>query len=84
MTIEQLKEIQARLAVIRGHLDIDKRSISVSELQDQTLNPDFWNDSKLAESIMRDLKLHKSWIQKYNILLEMIDDVEVLYEFQKM
>lgn len=84
MTIEQLKELQARLAIIRGHLDIDKRTMSVSELQDQTLDPDFWNDSKRAESIMRDLKLHKSWIQKYNVLQEMIDEVEVLYEFQKM
>ena len=83
MTIEQLKELQARLAIIRGHLDIDKRTMSVAELQDQTLNPDFWNDSKRAESIMRDLKLHKSWIQKYNVLLEMIDEVEVLYELEK-
>lgn len=84
MTIEQLKELQARLATIRGHLDIDKRTMSVSELQDQTLDPEFWNDSKRAESIMRDLKLHKTWIQKYNVLQEMIDEVEVLYEFQKM
>ncbi len=84
MTIEQLKELQARLMIIRGHLDIDKRTMSVSELQDQTLDPDFWNDSKRAESIMRDLKLHKSWIQKYNVLQEMIDEVEVLNEFQKM
>lgn len=84
MTIEQLKELQARLATIRGHLDIDKRTMSVSELQDQSLDPNFWNDSKRAESIMRDLKLHKSWIEKYNVLLEMIDEVEVLYEFQKM
>ena len=84
MTIEQLKELQSRLKTIRGHLDIEKRSMSVAELQDQSLDPDFWNDSKRAESIMRDLKLHKSWIEKYNVLQEMIDEVEVLYEFQKM
>lgn len=84
MTIEQLKELQSRLKTIRGHLDIDKRSMSVDELQDQSLDPDFWNDSKRAESIMRDLKLHKSWIEKYNALQEMVDEVEVLYEFQKM
>lgn len=84
MTIEQLKELQSRLKTIRGHLDIEKRSMSVEELQDQSLDPDFWNDSKRAEAIMRDLKLHKSWIEKYNVLQEMIDEVEVLYEFQKM
>ena len=84
MTIEQLKELQARLAAIRVHLDIDKRTMSVSELQDQSLDPDFWNDSKRAESIMRDLNLHKSWIEKYNVLQEIIDEVEVLYEFQRM
>jgi len=84
MTGDQLKELQARLATIRGHLDIDKRAMSVSELQDQSLDPNFWNDSKRAEGIMRDLKLHKSWIEKYNVLQEMIDEVEVLYDFQKM
>lgn len=84
MTSDQLKELQNRLATIKVHLDIDKRAMSVQELQDQTLNPDFWNDSSRAEGIMRDLKLHKSWIEKYAALQEMIDDVEVLYEFQKM
>lgn len=84
MTSDQLKELKQRLDTIKGHLDIDKRRLSVDELQDQTLDPNFWNDSKRAESIMRDLKLHKSWIEKYEVLLEMVEDVEVLYEFQKM
>lgn len=84
MTLDQFKELQSRLITIRVHLDIDKRMMSVAELQDQTLDPDFWNDSKRAEAIMRDLKLHKSWIEKYDVLKEMVEEVEVLYEFQKM
>lgn len=84
MTSDQFKELQSRLAMIRAHLDIDKRKMSVDELTDQSLDPEFWNDSNRAEAIMRDLKLHKSWISKYNVLQEMLDEIEVLDEFQKM
>ena len=45
------------------------------------MNPDFWNDPERAESILRDLKLHKSWIGRYQDLGNTIGDLEVLYEF---
>ena len=33
---------------------------------------------------MKELKSHKSWVQKYNTIKEAIDDAEVMLEFQKM
>ena len=45
------------------------------------MNPEFWNDPDQAESVLRDLKLHKSWVKRYNGLAENIGDLEVLYEF---
>lgn len=48
------------------------------------MDPDFWNDPKRAEIVMKELNINKMWVKKYRALEEKIDDVEVLHEFQKM
>lgn len=48
------------------------------------MDPNFWDDPKRAETILKELNLHKSWVEKYNTVKEKVEDVEVLYDFQKM
>jgi len=48
-----------------------------------TLDPDFWNDQDRAQSILKEIKSHKYWIKKYQNTKEIIDDLEVLFEFWK-
>lgn len=48
------------------------------------MDPNFWDDPKRAETILKELNLHKSWVEKYNKVKEKVEDVEVLYDFQKM
>jgi len=49
-----------------------------------SLDPEFWNDPKRAEVILKELKLHKTWVEKYTSIETRVDDLEVLLEFQKM
>lgn len=49
-----------------------------------SLNPDFWNDPEEAEAILRKLKGNKQAVEQYNGLKALIEDAEVLLEFQKM
>lgn len=49
----------------------------------QSADPEFWNDPKGAELIMKELKTHKNWVAKYQVVEEKVDDLEVLYEFLK-
>lgn len=55
--------------------------LKVEDLGQQSLDPNFWNDSSRAEGILKELKLNKNWITKYTNLASVIDDVAVLYEF---
>lgn len=48
-----------------------------------TLDPDFWNDQDRAQTILKEIKSHKYWIEKFAFLQSQIDDLEVLHEFQK-
>ncbi len=47
------------------------------------MNPDFWNDPKGAEAILKEIKSHKFWVSGYEETEQMVDDVAVLYEFSK-
>lgn len=45
--------------------------------------PDFWNDPKAAEKVMKEIKSHKNWVQQHSRVENMLGDLEVLYEFFK-
>lgn len=83
MTNDQLKELQDRLALLRGYLDVEKRSFEIEDLTQQSLDPDFWNDSKRAETIMKQLQSHKGWVGQYEKVAERVDELEILQEFLK-
>lgn len=47
------------------------------------MNPNFWDDPKEAENVLKTLKSHKSWIAQYEKVATAIEDAEVLLEFQR-
>lgn len=49
----------------------------------QTIDPNFWNDPKRAESIQRKIGSNKKWVDEYDRLARELDDLEGLFEFQK-
>ncbi|MCB0584026.1 MAG: peptide chain release factor 2 [Phaeodactylibacter sp.] len=83
MTTDQLKELKDRLGVLRRYLDVDERQFQIEEKEQQTLNPNFWNDPKRAEAILKELKSHKAWLAAFEKVKTKIEDTEVLYEFFK-
>lgn len=83
MTGDQLKELKSRLELLKGYLDVEKRSFQIEDLTQQSLNPDFWNDSKAAEAIMKTLKSHKNWVGQYQKVADRVDELEILQEFLK-
>ena len=46
-------------------------------------DPNFWDDPKAAEIILKDIKMNKAWVEKFNTIQNAYDDIEVLVEFQK-
>ncbi len=48
------------------------------------MDPNLWDNPKKAEVLLKELKLHKNWVAKFNKIKEVVDDAEVLLEFQKM
>ncbi|MCF6296095.1 MAG: peptide chain release factor 2 [Flavobacteriaceae bacterium] len=82
-TTDQIKDLIDRLGALRRYLDIDAKLIEIQNEEEQTFNPDFWNDSKAAELVMKSIRMKKKWIEDYNTIKSQADDLEVLYEFYK-
>ncbi|MCA6438178.1 MAG: peptide chain release factor 2 [Bacteroidota bacterium] len=82
-TFEQLKDLNDRSGALRGFLDYDKKKHDLELLEEKTLDPNFWNDSKKAEKILNDVKLLKSWTQGYDALKRQVEDLNTLYDFYK-
>ncbi|WP_375238026.1 peptide chain release factor 2 [Aurantibacter sp.] len=83
ITSDQVKLLNTRLGKLRHYLDLDNKKILIQNEEEQTFDPNFWNDSKAAEVIMKSIREKKQWIKDYETSEALIEDLEVIYEFFK-
>ena len=83
ITQDQLKNISKRIELLKSYLEIDKKLIEIANEEEKTANPGFWNDPKTAEIVMKELRFKKKWVEDYNTLVTMDEDIQVLYDFYK-
>ncbi|MDR2223682.1 MAG: peptide chain release factor 2 [Flavobacteriaceae bacterium] len=81
VTTEQQKDIIDRLGALRRYLDIDKKLIEITNEEEKTFAPDFWNNSKQAEIIVKNLKSKKKWVEDYNNAVAGLEELQILLEF---
>ena len=68
ITLEQIKDLQERVAALNACLDIPGKRKEVAAKTEETLAPDFWGDPKAAEAFLKKLSGIKSWITDYTNL----------------
>jgi peptide chain release factor 2 len=84
ITIDQLNALRSRVEDLKGYLAIDAKRIEIAEEEKRTQDPEFWNNSKEAELVMKRLRTLKSWTQSFDACLSAVDDAQVLFEFMKV
>ncbi|WP_134146577.1 peptide chain release factor 2 [Flavobacterium sp. 270] len=82
-TTEQIKGIVERLGALRRYLDVDAKLIEIANEEEKTFAPDFWNNAKEAELIVKNLRNKKKWIEDYNKAIELTDELQLAYDFYK-
>ena len=81
--IDQYKDIQKRIQALYTYLEIEQKRIQVTNDEEKTASPDFWDDPKKAEMFMKELRSIKKWIEDYESVEQAANDLEVLIEFNK-
>lgn len=80
---EQLDNYSERAQALKSYLEIDKKEILIKNEEEKCANPDFWNDSKKAELVMKNLRFLKKWVADYELIVSLCEDLTVLFEFHK-
>ncbi|MBT4959878.1 MAG: peptide chain release factor 2 [Flavobacteriaceae bacterium] len=83
ITIDQIKNLLKRTQALRSYLDIDSKKIEISNKEEITFDPEFWNDSKKAQKVMKELQSLKQWVKDYEKANSLCEDLEVLFEYFK-
>ncbi len=78
---EQNKDIIERLNALKRYLNIDAKKIEIANEEEKTFDPNFWNNPKEAEIVMKQLRVQKKWVSDYNKASNLIDELQVLIEF---
>ncbi|MCL2417073.1 MAG: peptide chain release factor 2 [Bacteroidales bacterium] len=79
-SVEQQKNLESRVADLRRFLDIDKKLVAIAEEEEQSLSPDFWNDSKKAEAHLKRIQEKKIWTDEFQQIERALEDLAVMVE----
>lgn len=83
ITTDQLSKIETLLAELKVYLQIDHKLVEISNLEEKTFSPDFWDDAKAAQLLMKELRNKKQWTDDYAKAVNWTEELEILVEFYK-
>lgn len=78
---EQIKDLIARKDALKRFLDIDNQQAWITEEEKKTEAPDFWNDPKEAQKVVKGINAKKSWVTAFKDVDTACGDLEVMGEF---
>lgn len=81
ITGDQLKDVMERSEALHHYLDIDKKKIEYEEENLRTQAPDFWNDPKSAEGQMKKVKGIKKWLDGYDEVHRLSEELKLAFDF---
>ena len=83
ITQENIKDIDIRVEKLREYLNIEQKLIEISNEEEKASNPEFWNNPRDAEVLMRSLRLKKKWVEDFNTVKTNNEELQIIYDFYK-
>ncbi|OYQ40551.1 peptide chain release factor 2 [Flavobacterium cyanobacteriorum] len=62
---------------------MERKLIEITNEEEKTFAPDFWNNAKEAELVVKNLRSKKKWVEDYDKGMAMAEELQILYEFCK-
>ncbi|HOO99887.1 MAG TPA: peptide chain release factor 2 [Bacteroidales bacterium] len=81
ITIEQIRELSERRDALRGIFDIEGKNNLIAEKEIVSRQPQFWNDPKQAEDLLREISDLKKWTHGFDRVNTAVEDLIVINDF---
>jgi len=81
---EQLQDLDKRLNALKNYLDIEEKRVQIINEEEKTAAPEFWDDHKEAERVMRKIRGLKFWVENFEAALNQREELSVAIEFHEM
>ncbi len=78
---EQIQKLEERISKLKRYLNIEKKKIEISNEEEKTANPDFWNNPKEAEIIMKNIRSKKKWVEDFENVMTNFEETSILFDF---
>ena len=78
---EQIKEITKRCQTLERCLDMEHRRIELQNEEEKTLDPAFWDNPEKAEAQLRKVASIKSWVEDYDKVAKLVEDLSLMPDF---
>ncbi len=62
------------------HFDLATKEGKIKEMEDSSMDPNFWSDSEKAQTIMREMRVLKDTVNKFYSIQEDFEHLEIAYE----
>ncbi len=66
-----------------GIFDVESKLEDIADKQQHTLAPDFWEDPKKAEKVLKEISMIKIWTDAFHEIKNHLEELELTYEFYK-
>ena len=76
-----LKRSKKELPRWGGTFDIDKKMQEISEEEELTHQPEFWNNPKKAELIFKSINDKKYWTKAYDEVINALEELKIYHHF---
>ena len=83
ITQENIKNIIERIDKLKVYLNIEQKLIEISNEEEEASNPNFWNNQKEAETLMKSLRFKKKWVDDFNNVKTGGEELQIIYDYYK-
>tara|TARA_B100000795_G_scaffold258820_1_gene233247 strand:+ start:561 stop:1652 length:1092 start_codon:yes stop_codon:yes gene_type:complete len=80
---DHIKAYEARLKALYGYLGIEKKRMLIADELGLTHDPNFWDDPKQAEVVLKNIRTKKIWVDAYEVVENALADLDIIFEFHK-
>ncbi len=77
---QELSGFSPKISELYKVLEIDNNNVKLKELQDKTLDTDFWNNTDNSQKVLKEIKAIEDTIKSYTDAKEKYDEISLMLE----